>query len=54
MDEASAMLRTEIDSMPVELDEIRRRILQMEIEKQALKKEIDEASMLRLEKLKRN
>jgi ATP-dependent Clp protease ATP-binding subunit ClpB len=53
MDEASAMLRTEIDSMPVELDEIRRRILQMEIEKQALKKEIDEASMLRLEKLEK-
>lgn len=53
MDEASAMLRTEIDSMPVELDEIRRRILQMEIEKQALKKEIDDASMLRLEKLEK-
>jgi ATP-dependent Clp protease ATP-binding subunit ClpB len=51
MDEASAMIRTEIDSMPVELDEIRRRILQLEIEKQALKKEVDEASRRRLENL---
>ncbi len=38
MDEASAMIRMEIDSMPVELDEIRRRILQLEIEREALKK----------------
>jgi ATP-dependent Clp protease ATP-binding subunit ClpB len=53
MDEASAMIRTEIDSMPVEIDEIRRRILQLEIEKAALKKETDEASKLRLEKLEK-
>lgn len=53
MDEASAMIRTEIDSMPVELDEIRRRILQLEIEKAALKKETDEASKIRLEKLEK-
>ncbi len=53
MDEASAMIRTEIDSMPAELDEIRRRILQLEIEREALKKESDEASKQRLEKLQR-
>ncbi|MDR7869757.1 MAG: ATP-dependent chaperone ClpB [Tissierellaceae bacterium] len=53
MDEASAMIRTEIDSMPIELDEIRRRILQLEIEKQALKKESDEASKIRLDKLEK-
>lgn len=51
MDEASAMIRTEIDSMPAEVDEIRRRVLQLEIEKQALKKETDEASMQRLKRL---
>lgn len=51
MDEASAMIRTEIDSMPVEIDEKRRRILQLEIEKAALKKETDEASKQRLERL---
>jgi len=48
MDEAAAMLRTEIDSMPAELDEIMRRIMQLEIEQQALKKEDDKASMDRL------
>lgn len=48
MDEAAAMLRTEIDSMPSELDEIMRRIMQLEIEQQALKKENDRASMERL------
>ncbi len=53
MDEASAMIRTEIDSMPVEIDEIRRRILQLEIEKAALKKETDDASKQRLEKLEK-
>ena len=53
MDEASAMIRTEIDSMPAEVDEIRRRVLQLEIEKQALKKETDEASKQRLEKLEK-
>lgn len=51
MDEASAMIKTEIESMPAEIDEIRRRILQLEIEKAALKKETDEASSIRLEKL---
>ncbi len=51
MDEASAMIRTEIDSMPEELDESRRRILQLEIEKAALKKERDEASKIRLDNL---
>ncbi|HLR35224.1 MAG TPA: ATP-dependent chaperone ClpB [Tissierellales bacterium] len=53
MDEASAIIRTEIDSMPVELDEIRRKIMQLEIEREALKKETDEASIKRLEKLKK-
>ncbi|NLL67454.1 MAG: ATP-dependent chaperone ClpB [Clostridiaceae bacterium] len=48
MDEAAAMLRTEIDSMPAELDEIMRRIMQLEIEQQALKKENDRASKERL------
>ncbi|OLR65312.1 ATP-dependent chaperone ClpB [Peptoniphilus porci] len=51
MDEACAMLRTEIDSMPTEIDEVRRKILQLEIENQALKKETDEASLERLKKL---
>ncbi|ADU27879.1 ATP-dependent chaperone ClpB [Ethanoligenens harbinense] len=48
MDEAAAMLRTEIDSMPTELDEISRRVMQLEIERQALKKEDDPASQSRL------
>lgn len=48
MDEAAAMLRTEIDSMPAELDEIMRRIMQLEIEQQALRKENDKASKERL------
>ncbi len=48
MDEAAAMIRTEIDSMPAELDEIMRRIMQLEIEQQALKKETDPASLERL------
>lgn len=52
MDEAGARLRTEIDSMPTELDEITRRIMQMEIEEAALGKETDEASLERLAKLK--
>ena len=51
MDEACAMLRTEIDSMPTEIDEVRRKILQLEIENQALKKETDLASAERLKKL---
>ena len=48
MDEAAALIRTEIDSMPAELDETRRRIMQLEIEKQALGKEDDRASLARL------
>ncbi len=51
MDEAASKLRIEIDSMPLALDEIERRIVQLEIERQALKKEKDEASKERLEKL---
>jgi ATP-dependent Clp protease ATP-binding subunit ClpB len=53
MDEAAARIRTEIDSMPVELDEINRKIMQMEIEKQALSKETDEGSKSRLEALEK-
>ncbi|MDF2532070.1 MAG: clpB [Clostridia bacterium] len=49
IDEAAAMLRTEIDSMPSELDEIMRRIMQLEIEREALKKETDMQSAQRLE-----
>jgi len=52
MDEAGARLRTEIDSMPAELDEISRRIMQLEIEEAALNKETDSASAERLHKLK--
>jgi ATP-dependent Clp protease ATP-binding subunit ClpB len=51
VDEAAARLRTEIDSMPAELDEITRRILQLEIEREALKKESDAPSRDRLAKL---
>ncbi len=53
VDEACALIRTEIDSMPSELDDIRRRIMQMEIEEMALKKEDDQLSRDRLEKLTR-
>ena len=53
MDEAAAKLRTEIESMPAELDEILRRVMQLEIERQALKKEKDPASKERLEKLEK-
>ncbi len=53
MDEAAAMIRTEIDSMPAELDEISRRIMQLEIERQALLKETDRNSMERLEVLEK-
>ncbi len=52
VDEAAARLRTEIDSLPAELDESKRRILQLEIEEQALGKEEDQASKERLGKLK--
>ena len=51
VDEACAMIRTEIDSMPSELDDIRRRIIQLEIEETALKKEDDRLSRDRLAKL---
>ncbi|MGY8700360.1 MAG: AAA family ATPase, partial [bacterium] len=51
MDEAASKLRVEINSMPAEMDEISRRILQLQIEKEALKKEKDSASKNRLKKL---
>lgn len=53
VDEACAMIRTEIDSMPGEMDEVTRRLMQMEIEEAALKKETDDASARRLEILQR-
>jgi ATP-dependent Clp protease ATP-binding subunit ClpB len=53
VDEACAMIRTEIDSMPAELDEATRRVMQLEIEEAALKKERDEASQERLEAIRR-
>ncbi|MDD6262609.1 MAG: ATP-dependent chaperone ClpB [Clostridiales bacterium] len=53
VDEACASLRTEIDSMPGELDDLRRHIMQLEIEEMALKKETDKLSAERLEKLER-
>ncbi|MFD2330281.1 ATP-dependent chaperone ClpB [Cohnella sp. GCM10020058] len=53
VDEACAMIRTEIDSMPGEMDEVMRRMMQMEIEEAALKKESDDASKRRLESLQR-
>ena len=52
VDEACALIRTEIDSMPSELDDIRRRIMQLEIEEMALKKEDDRLSQERLAKLR--
>ncbi len=52
VDEACAQVRTEIDSMPEELDGVRRKIMQMEIEEMALKKEEDQLSRDRLEKLR--
>jgi len=51
MDEAAAKLRTEIDSMPSELDEVMRKVMQLEIEREALKKEKDVASKERLRKI---
>src|SRR5213592_1339071 len=53
VDEAAAKLRTEIDSMPSELDEILRRVMRLEIEREALKKETDNASKERLAKLEK-
>ncbi|PUB17887.1 ATP-dependent Clp protease ATP-binding subunit [Paenisporosarcina sp. OV554] len=52
VDEACAMIRTEIDSMPQELDEVTRRMMQLEIEEQALMKEKDQASQQRLANLR--
>jgi ATP-dependent Clp protease ATP-binding subunit ClpB len=54
VDEAGAKLRTEIDSMPTELDTIHRQIMQMEIEQESLKKEKDAASKERLKKLEKD
>ncbi|MBT2684231.1 ATP-dependent chaperone ClpB [Bacillus sp. ISL-37] len=53
VDEACAMIRTEIDSMPTELDEVTRRVMQLEIEEAALTKEKDDASRVRLETLRK-
>ena len=53
VDEAAAKLRTEIDSLPAELDEKNRRVMQLEIEREALKKESDSASRDRLKKLEK-
>ena len=51
IDEAAAMIRTELDSLPTELDEANRKVMQLEIEREALRKETDDASRERLEKL---
>ncbi|HNV69367.1 MAG TPA: ATP-dependent chaperone ClpB [Candidatus Ozemobacteraceae bacterium] len=53
IDEACAMIRTDIDSMPADLDAVQRRIMQLQIEEAALAKEKDEASRTRLEELRR-
>ncbi len=53
VDEACAMIRTELDSMPAELDEVSRRVLQLEIEETALKQEKDKSSKDRLEALRK-
>ncbi len=53
VDEACAMIKTELDSMPAELDEMQRKIMQLEIEEQALKKEEDNLSRERLESLQK-
>jgi len=53
VDEAASKLRMEIDSMPAELDEVERRIMQLEIEREALRKEKDKASVERLGKLEK-
>ena len=54
VDEACALIKTELDSMPTELDELSRKIMQMEIEETALKKETDHLSQERLEDLQKN
>jgi len=51
IDEAAAMIRTEIDSLPAELDQANRKVMQLEIEREALRRETDKASLDRLEKL---
>ncbi|WMW66137.1 ATP-dependent chaperone ClpB [Nitratidesulfovibrio liaohensis] len=51
IDEAAALIRTEIDSLPAELDEVNRKVMQLEIEREALRRETDAASRERLEKL---
>ena len=53
VDEAASRLRMEIDSMPVELDEVQRRIMQLEIEREALRKERDKPSQERLQRLEK-
>jgi len=53
MDEAASRLRIEIDSVPMEIDEVQRKVMQLEIERQALKKEKDKASIERLKKLEK-
>jgi ATP-dependent Clp protease ATP-binding subunit ClpB len=53
VDEAASKLRMEIDSMPAELDEVRRRVMQLEIEREALRKEKDKGSQDRLQKLEK-
>ncbi|MGH7949273.1 MAG: AAA family ATPase, partial [Candidatus Binataceae bacterium] len=53
MDEAAAKLRTEKESLPVELDEINRRVMQLEIEREALKRETDAASRDRLQRIEK-
>ena len=53
VDEACAMIRTEIDSLPADLDEVTRRVMQLQIEEAALKKEKDKASQVRLESLRK-
>ncbi len=53
VDEAASKLRIEIDSMPTEIDEVERKIKQLEIEEQALKKEKDKNSIARMEKIRR-
>ena len=54
IDEAASRLRIEIDSMPTEIDEVERRIMQLEIERQALEKETDDASVARREAIERD
>lgn len=53
VDEACAMIKTELDSLPAELDELQRKVMQLEIEEAALKKETDQLSMARLQELQK-